>query len=337
VRTQRNRIDLKTKYSLGAITLSGDLTYADAAHPEIRQSGAFDGSTDYWSGAFKSGTSGTLTIDLQQTHTLNALGVCLQYHTAESATIDVSTNGTSWTTVKTYTNAIHNAIDYTDLTPISARYVRATVSGAGPFVALNEIELYSTADTFENYAQNAVPYGYSSSSGGFWVSEGVTPPVTGYQSFRGLYLSDSSNSVQPTITKTVAASSTKTLEFRVRTRAFAASGGAIQFHLKSGASTAFHMAIFPDGSVKYYNGASWLNTTGSGAPAGAGTVPLDTWKLIKVVASATTDSATLYVDGVLKGTIGFRQNVSTIDSFMFASGGTLSVGDQAVFDDVSIN
>jgi len=337
VRTERNRIDLKTKYGLGALTVTTDMNYANATHPEARVSGAFDGSTNYWSGAFKSGTSGTYTIDLLQAHTIDHIGICLPYNTTQSATIELSANGSTWTTVKTYTNAKHNAINYTNITNMSARYARVTVTGAGPLVGLNEIELYSTADTFENYAQNQVPYGYSAPNAGFWVSEGVTPPVTGYKSYRGLYMNDSSSTTQSTITKTVTASATKTFDFRVKTLDFAPSGGAIQFHLKSGASTAFHLAIFSDGSVKYYNGTSWLSTTGSGAPAGAGTVPLNTWKLVKLVASATTDTATLYVDGVLKGTVGFRQNVSTIDSFLFGSGGSSPVGDQALFDDVSIN
>ena len=337
VRTERNRIDLEAKYGLGAVTVTTDLTYANASHPEARAAGAFDGNTNYWSGAFKSGTSGTYTVDLQQAQTIDHIGICLQYNTTQSATVDLSTNGTTWTTVKTYTNVKHNAINYTNIANTSARYVRVTVTGAGPLVGLNEIELYSTADTFENYAQNQIPYGYSAPNAGFWVSEGITPPVTGYQRYRGLYINDSSSTTQSTITKTVSATATKTFEFRVKTLDYAASGGAIQFHLKSGASTAFHLAIFPDGSVKYYNGASWLNTTGSGAPAGANTVPLNTWKLIKVVASATTDTATLYVDGVLEGTVGFRQNVSMMDSFLFGSGGSTSVGDQALFDDVSIN
>ena len=48
------------------------------------------------------------------------------------------------------------------------------------------------SDTFENYAQNVVPIGYSAPSAGCWVSEGVTPFPTGYQSKRALYLNDTS-------------------------------------------------------------------------------------------------------------------------------------------------
>ncbi len=50
-------------------------------------------------------------------------------------------------------------------------------------VCLNEIEVYTTADTYENYAQNIVPYGYTAANAGFWVSEGVGSP-TGHESKR---------------------------------------------------------------------------------------------------------------------------------------------------------
>ena len=334
VLTNKNRIDLAAKYSVGAVTITTDLTYADSAHPEAQIAAAFDGSTDTWSGAFKSATTGTYTIDLQQNFTLNAIGVCLHTNRAESATIDYSTNGTTWTTAKTYTNAIHNAIDYTTLaTPITARYVRVSLTGASSPVCLNEIELYSTADTFENYAQNVVPYGYSAPNFGFWVSEGITPFPTGYQSKRALAMNDST-SANITIQKTTTATTSKTLEFRLRPKAYATSGS-IQWRLLSGSTNAFRVAVFPDGSIKYYNGSAWVSTTGSGSPAGAGTAPLDTWSLIKVVASASSGTGTLYVNGVLKGTVGKETTVASLNGFMFASSGSAAVGDQALFDDVS--
>jgi len=51
----KNRIDLSGKYAAGSITITTDLTYSDSAHLETRLTGAFDGSTDYWSGALQVG------------------------------------------------------------------------------------------------------------------------------------------------------------------------------------------------------------------------------------------------------------------------------------------
>jgi len=65
VRTNEiNRIDLKTKLALGLITVTTDLTYTDTNNQESRSSGAVDGSTNYWSGAFKSATTASYMIDL---------------------------------------------------------------------------------------------------------------------------------------------------------------------------------------------------------------------------------------------------------------------------------
>lgn len=336
VRAERNRIDLAGRYAAGALTLTTDLTHTAPAQPEMRPTGAFDGSTDYRSGAFSTAASGSYTLDLQQDHTLAALGICLHYNTPQSASIHYRADGSAtWVLAKSYTAATHNAVDYTSFgTPITARYVRVQVSAAAGPVCLNEIELYTTLDTFEGYALNAPPYGYTVPAGGFWVSEGVTPLPTGYQSRRALALNDSSASANATALRTTSATTTKTLDFRLRPKAYAPSGS-VQWRLVSGAANAFRLAVFPDGSIKHWNGSAWLATTGSGAPAGAGTAPLDAWSRIRVVASAATGTGTLYVNGVLKGTFGKETTVASLDGFLFAGSGTAAIGDQALFDDVA--
>jgi len=247
VPTNVNRIDLKGRVAAGTATITTDLTYSNATHPEARTSGAYDGSADYWSGAFKSGTSGTYTVDLQQARTLNAIGVCLHYNNSESATIDVSTNGTSWSTVKTYTNATHNAINYTSITAQPVRYVRVSVNGAGSLVCLNELQLYETADTFENNAvgipgipHGAIPPGYvangtSATQYGFAVRDSGT--AAGYQSDRCLQMWDGSSTWRCGIKKTVTASTSKTFQFRIKPLGYDASLGALQFILNSGTSS----------------------------------------------------------------------------------------------------
>jgi len=349
VLAQSNRIDLKTRYNLGLVTITTDMTYTNAANPEARTTGAFDGSVGYWSGAFKSATSGSYTIDLQQAYTLNAIGVCLQYNTSESATIDYSIDGSSWTTVKTYTNAVHQAIDYT--TPgglFAARYVRVSATSAASPVSLNEIELYSNGNTFENNAVGTVgiPHGpippdyaangTSATQYGFAVRDATTSEP-GYQSTRSFQMWDGSSTWRAGIKKTVTATTSKTFRFWVKPQAYDATSGAITFDLLSGATNVYHSAVFPDGSIKYYNGSTWLATTGTGSPAGAGTVPLNTWSLIQVVATISPATTTITVNGAAKGTTGKWGTATTMDGFTFGSGGTAPVGDKALFDDVSIN
>lgn len=329
VRTQRNRIDLKTKYAQGAITVTSDFPASyDSAHPEARISGAFDGSTDYWSGAFKSGTSGTFTIDLQQAQYLNAIGVCMRVNNAETATVAFSLDSLSWTTVKSYTNIIQQCLDYTDITPIKTRYIRVNVSGADSLLSLNEIELYSIADSYENDAQNLVPDGYTTlPSGGFWVSEGVTPLPTGYQSRRALFMKDADDS-RCEITKLTSAETSKTLEFRIRTKAFASYAGAIQWKIVSNSTYAFRMRVTPSGTVQYYDGTSYHTISGI-------TIPADTWTLVSVTANASTGTGTISINGGAAHAIGKETTVSSLNGFSFSSGGAASVGDQALFDDVS--
>lgn len=200
-------------------------------------------------------------------------------------------------------------------------------------MCLNEIEVYTTADTYENYAQNIVPYGYTAANAGFWVSEGVGSP-TGHESKRALYLSDS-DATDKTITKTVSATSTKTLEFWIRTKAFAASGGAIQWRLMFGATNVFRLRVVSGGQISWYNGTAYTNI------GGANVIPLDTWKLVKVVANASTNQASLYVDGVLIGAanaIGEQgTGAATMNGLLFSSGGAAATGAPALFDDVSLN
>lgn len=330
----RNRIDLKTKYP-GQISVSTDMTYTDAVHPEAGISGAFDASTDYWSGAFKMSNSGSYTIDLLTPNIINGISISLLHGIPQSATIDCSSDGINWTTLKTYSSVTHYTVDYTSFSPIAARYIRATVTGTTGKVGVNEINVFRTADTYEDYVYGIVPYGYTPSdtaSPDFWVSEGVVPLPSGYQSKRALYMYDNDSANKELSKVGYTASATKTMEFKLRTKAFATTGGCVQFRLVSGTTNVFRMAVFPNGVIKYYNG-TW-NNVGSGPVS----VPLDTWKSIKVVANASANTASVYVDGVLIGSNVTKETTSatSINGFLFASGGGAAVGDKALFDDVDL-
>lgn len=323
-----NALDLKSMLADGYASVSTDMTYSNATHPEARTSAPFDGSTDYWSGAFKMASSGTYTIDLQKNYLLNAMAVCLLYGRQQSATFEYSQNGSTWTTFKSYTNVTQYTTDYTSFSPISARYIRVSSTGSAGIVGLNELQLYTLNDTFENYTINVPPAGYSLLNTGFWVSQGVVPLPTGYLSKKALCMEDADGQNKEISKTSFSSSGTKTLEFMLRTKNIA-SAGCIQFRLMSGATNVFRMAVFPNGSIKYYNG-SWVTLPGTPVPA-------DTWKAIKVVANASANTASIYVDGSLIGTASKETaGATTMNGFLFGSGGSSVTGDKALFDDVAL-
>jgi hypothetical protein len=334
----KNRIDLKSKYATSDIAVSTDLTYTNVAHPEARISGAFDANTDYWNGAFKTASSGFFTIDLLKNHRINALAICLLKGREQSAAISyMADSGTTWTNIKNYNDTTHYTVDYTSFNEINARYIRVDLTSPSAMVGINEIVLFSSADTYEDYAYGAVPQGYTAldtANPCFWVSEGVVPTPSGYKSQRALFMNDNDGNNKALTKSGYSASATKTLEFKLRTKAFSPppDSGCVQFSLMSGTSNVFHLAVFPKGVIKYYS-SGW-HIVGHDSVS----VPLDTWKTIKVVANASTNKASVYVDGNLIGSNVVKDvtAATTINGFSFGSGGSAPVGDKALFDDVEL-
>ncbi len=86
-----------------------------------------------------------------------------------------------------------------------------------------------------------------------------------------------------------------------------------------GATNVFRLRVVSGGQISWYNGTAYTNI------GGANVIPLDTWKLVKVVANASTNQASLYVDGVLIGAanaIGEQgTGAATMNGLLFSSGG----------------
>ena len=350
VRPQQNRIDLETKYSLGTVTImpATTLTYTDAAHPEARTSGAFDGSTDYWSGALGT-TSGIFQIDLQKIFNINAIGLAMLYGKQQSATVQYSTDAISWSSpVVTYTNAIHYALNYTNVTAFNARYIRVNASGIGQ-IGLSELELYEASSTFENNAAAAsnnphgiIPAGYtsngtSSTQYGVSIADG-----TGYQSNRAMKLYDGSSTWYAGVKKIVTASNLKTLEFRCRIAALPA-GTSFNVPIKGTVSgvenTVFWVAFFANstgtaGIVKVHNGTAWVALGTVTLPV-SGTV----WTLIKIAANESSNTASMYINGVQTGAAfsmsAAPASATNLTGFAFQSNGTATYGELIYFDDVN--
>ncbi|MBO9606956.1 MAG: exo-alpha-sialidase [Paenibacillaceae bacterium] len=319
------KIDLMAKYARGDMMVVTDLVYTDGSVPGASVSAAFDGDTQYGYAAMKptTATPGQYTLALDRAYPVTALGIALHPVDAESADIYFSTDGVNWgSPVKSYTNALHPAVDITTFgAPIAARYVRVNVTGAGGGVpALHEIELYYKPDGFENDTTGSVPAGYTLFSG-----TAETSAARAYAGSKSLRIYDTSATTLSDIRRTTTPSQAKVLAFQYYPAATAVGHS---FDIMSGNTAAYHLAIFNDGSLKWYNGTTW-NLLSDSVKA-----TVNQWNAIRIDASSAR--ARVYVGGKLAGLAG-RVNMASaaFDGFRFASSGTATVGDDFYIDELT--
>ncbi|MER6509704.1 exo-alpha-sialidase [Nonomuraea sp. NPDC001636] len=318
------RIDLAAKQRAGELTVETNMTWADARRPRVRPDGAFDGSTAYWSSAVSQGP-GEYVLHLDREQTFNRIGLSLRPGHPASASVYVSKDGADWgRPVATVTGRTDYALRHQ---PVNAtgRHVKIVVEATpdcdaeiGPSCAmLNEVELSSTTDTFDNDPIWLRPRGYQSLSAA-WVS----PYEVGAD--RALTLSDKSTTLMAKAARTTTASARKTLEFRYKPVSVTNS---FLFTVTSGTTSAYHLSISRAGAVSRYDAATKKWTT----LAPAGTVG-EGWTRIRL--EATTSSATLYAGDRQIATLPRTAAVTSMDGYAFSSAGTAPTGDEALFDDV---
>jgi hypothetical protein len=325
------KIDLATKYQKNKIQVTTNMTYTSAAHPRTGVAGAFDGSTEYWSSAVSANTAGSFVIQLDKQYDLTRIGLALRNGRPESATVSLSTDGTSWTTpVVNVGNRTDLALNYQAFaTPQAARFVKVDIPAtstcdsavAASCAFLNELELYSTTDSFENDPVNTRPRGYTELDSA-WVTRSDTD-----DSSRALRLNDTSGSQAKAAGSGTAATS-KTLEFRVDPVSLP-NGFVFEVRGKNSAGsvvTTYEFAVAPDGHLRWYNG-TWHELTG------AGVVPAGQWSSVSVAAGL--NSAAISVNGTQVATTApSAAGATTLSSFVFASDGSQPTGDNIVVDDV---
>ena len=330
--------------------------------------GAVDGSTAFWSGALSGRADGTGTyqLELDRTYRLTKLGLALLPGARAGAQVSTSVDGVTWTPATLgYPAGVpagaagridtpgDRALRYYTLA-VNARFLRITTDAAsctavgGPATCsmINELELFSTVNSFEN--EPSVPHGLAE-----LACVRVTQPGgngdPNHDSRYALRLKDSSDlsycqgagtiakfaypgpgvSLPPAASRTLRAdiyqvSNTNGILFDIR--GVRSSDKAVV--------AAYHLAINSGGRWAVYTDAEkWVGLGGAA-------VPLKTWTTFKVV--ATTGTATLYtVDAAgvetLIGTIPKQAPVAfdSITGYVMSSGSTPSTGDEAVFDDIS--
>jgi hypothetical protein len=330
------RIDLATKYRQGTVTVSGNMADTVAGHPRARVDGAFDGSTEYWSSAVHVGGPGSYVLKLDRTYPLTKVGLSLRNGRVATGRVYTSMDGITWSSapVASAVNRTHLAMEYFTFTaPVPARYVKVEVdasprceAGLGSSCAfLNELELYSTIDSFENDPAGNRPRGFRNLVLS-WVSQAES---AGNDSAWALRVVDNDPNQQARASWIGAASATKTLEFRVKPTALAHS---FLFDVLGRTSAgdqvaAYHFAATSAGVLRWYDGSAWHNLTG------AGVVRVGTWQTIRVTATLTSASVSVNGTTVASGIARSRVAASLV-GYTFASDGTTSTGDDVYFDDV---
>lgn len=148
------KIDLMSDYQAGRLSISTDMTATDPAHPEMGVLGAIDGSTAYFNTAAKGAAApATYTLDLKINRQIGKIGISLKpknptdgKYYPESATVNVSTDGITWSQIQTYSTSNTTHLDSKLLGgTITARYIRVSVTASSGWATLNEVALWGFA------------------------------------------------------------------------------------------------------------------------------------------------------------------------------------------------
>lgn len=175
-------------------------------------------------------------------------------------------------------------------------------------------------DTFENEPVGVVPKNYTP------VNGLVLTAADQAQGSRSLKISDSITTAQAKIKKTGSNATGKIFEFKVYPVNIP-NGALFTITNADGSISVFHVGIFNNGDLKWYNGSSWIILSS------AGSVPFNQWSTIHIDAYDTSN-AKVYLNGVLAGAAGKWSTASSMDSILIASGSSVGTGDVFYVDDV---
>ncbi|MGI8416962.1 MAG: discoidin domain-containing protein [Nakamurella sp.] len=334
------KIDVASKLIDGTATVTGNFAGANKRFPEQRPAGAFDGSSTVGAEAVLKASSRKapqLVLTLDREYSLNKIGLMLGHgELAQTATVSLSEDGTTWTPVITAKNRLDRSMKYTDFATQNARYVK--VSGPlGATTTVTELELYSAdVDTFENEIPFSVPRGWTDAANA-WVTNVPDDPAYsdfgGYHSSTVLRLWDKFTDANAHITRPTPhtghlyaamqwGSSDQRALFTFGVNGTAADGSSVpawNFRLNPGTPA----------TLQAYDGTNWVT-------AGTFPGPLPSRTYLPLTVDATTDTAT-----VTLGTSSFTTKVraaqtSDLADLHFSTGDPAQYGGIYYLDDVSV-
>ncbi|MDQ0363865.1 discoidin domain-containing protein [Catenuloplanes indicus] len=330
------RIDLATKYRKGKITVSGNMTSSVPGHPRARVDGAFDGSTEYWSSAVNTGGAGTYVLHLDRSYPLTKIGLSLRNGRTATGRVHLSSDGVTWgQPVAVAADRTHLAMEFFTLpTPAEARFVKIEVdasSACAPHLTgscsfLNELELYSSINSFENDPVNNRPRGFTDIVQSWQTQR--DPALADNDSASALVIVDTNANHIARVDRPGTPSPTRTLEFRLKPLHLL--GFLVDLHGRDAAGkdvTAYHLAVTADGRIARHDGNAWINLTGPGV------VTENNWSTLRV--TADTMRASIQVGGVtVAPDVPASTRAATLTGYGLASNGTATVGDKYLVDDV---
>jgi hypothetical protein len=325
------KIDLHSKFRNGALSIQTNMNWTHGIHRRAGPEGALDGSSEYWSGAIAQG-AGEFVLTLDREYQLHRVGLLMHPGRKASARVYFSQNGVDWGAPRIdVVDRAQYALEYFGFGPVRARYVKVVLDAStdcqpdlgSTCSMLNEFELYSSINSFENDAVGTPPRGFTEVSGA-WVSDYAVQETQ-----RALRIVDDSTTSQSRALYAGPSTSTKTLSFRLKP--IRANSGFLFTLLGRNAVGervhAYHFGVISNGTVSQYRGGKWL-------PLGpSNLVPLGTVSEIKVV--ATLSSAAIFVNERLLQTVPLTNSGAVaFDAYLLASSGTAPVGAEYLVDDV---
>lgn len=322
------KIDLAGRQRAGTVQVETTMNGTNRRLPGMGPLGAIDGSTDWASSAVrKDGSPGEYTLTLDRVHHLTRAGLSLHPGLPASATVEVSTDKINWVKVVDTGTLVSQSLNYFGIDGVPAHYVRVKVDDPNGRRAggtmLNEIELYSSTDSFENDAVDAPPRGYTDTIG-------VTvTDVNTHGDSHAMRLVDAWSDRPAQATWRSPAADRQGLSFRylsmgaARTLTFSVMGTTAD----GTAIPVYHLAQLSDGAIGWYDGKAWQKI----APAGS--APQKAWHDIAV--SATLGGAEVSLNGKVLATVKpTTAGATALTGHKFGSSGTIPTYDNFVIDDV---
>jgi len=314
------KIDLLGKHIKKKVAVQTTMDARAPRLPEMSPLGAVDGSTEWASAAVGRQRTGTYTVTLDRTYSLTKAGLSLRPGEPAEATIEASVDGTTWRPVVTTGEITTYALRYYDVARVPAKYVRVTVTDRQA-AYLNELELYSSVDSFENDPVGQVPRGYTNVIGAEVSDFDVD------DSRHIMRLVDAWTDKTGRADRVTPAKPKQDWEFRVNSVGYARNFGFTV--LGEQGQPAYQLRVGADGALARYDTVArvWQPLT----PANA--APQRKWHTIKVV--ATLEHAEVFLNGQSVGTVAPSTPGSTgLGGHSFTTTSAASQYDHFLIDDV---
>lgn len=334
---QWGTLDLATKFRRGEISFPGTtfVSYGDPASPRTSiPAYAFDGDLRNDSSVVTSGR--VLTLKLDRAYDLTGIGAYATLRGSADLSIQTSTDGSSWSTPA---RGARSGIVRPFTTPVHAQYLRISDPNTGSSTIqtfLNELQVYTTSQTFEQNALGSAPLGNGLIAAQTTQATVVaSAPVSQWVdpiSNRLLELKDTSSTALARIAWSHGTSTSATFEFKARASGTPTKGLLLSITATNNGAAAlpYHFWIdAPSGNVYRYTPgtASW------GAPIG--TLPANVWSWNTYSISVSPTAATFTQNGTVVGTTTPGEPFTALTGNELASTGSDPVGDDWYFDDIS--